>query len=235
MALLRRVKAPHLGGTREEPAAFTIEEPPEWYPLWLHKCLRQRARDTIRKSWPTAAKRAALRWERPVELSAMQAAKRQRLDESADGRAEDILTAEGGMVGTGEGEEEMPLPPGAVLDLELFSSIDWSTNTSWTVDRIKNQLKLRNLHKSRRSEQVCQLFAVAHESEQLFGRGTDLLTSGNRGPLILRLERVVKLEERASRRADDDRRRDEADAVQQARDSRARRVRRAPSHRHPCE
>jgi hypothetical protein len=64
---------------------------PSPYMGFFTKCLRQRVRNTIRKSWPTAAKRAALRWERTMEVSAMQAAKRQRLDESADGRAEDLI------------------------------------------------------------------------------------------------------------------------------------------------
>ena len=122
-----------------------------------------------------------------------------------------------------------------LLDLELFSTIDFVKESSWTVARLQNQLKLRNLHKDRRSEQVRQLFTEADESDKLFGRGDMLLTSGNRAPLIARLERVLKLEERASRREDDDRRRDAADLVQAARDSRSRRTRRAPSHRHPGE
>ena len=134
---MRRVrKAPLLGGTWEEPAAFTIEKPPEWYTPWLRGCLRQRARDTIRKSWPNAAQRAALRWARTVEVSKAEAANRQRLDVSAEGRVEDVLSADGGMVGTGE--ERMLLPPGALLDLELFSTIDFATDRSWTGTRLQN-------------------------------------------------------------------------------------------------
>lgn len=145
---------------------------------------------------------------------------------------EDVLSLMGGYVLTGEEREQ--LSPGALLDLEIFASIDFAKEkASWTIPRIANQLKLRNLRKAQRSATLKRLLTEASQeqgSAPLLGRQESLIVTGTRGALIQRLEIVVKIEERAERREEEDRRLDAADQAQAAHDSRRRRVVRLPSH-----
>jgi hypothetical protein len=137
----------------------------------------------------------------------------------------------GGFVLSGEEREE--LAPGALLDLEVFATIDFATESSWPIPRIANQLKLRNLQKAKRSATLTRLLTEAHGEEgsaPLLGRAESLLVSGKRSELIQRLERVVQIEERALHREEEDRWLDAVDRRQQAQDNRRRRVRRLPSH-----
>ena len=147
-----------------------------------------------------------------------------------------MLARPGGHVGTGE--EAAPLAPGALLDLETFASINFADEKSWTIAAISNQLKLRNLlHcRNKRPSTLSTLLTQAHNDTTtanyvpLLGRGESLLVSGKRSELIARLERVLKIEERATTLIEEIARLEAADAAQAAHDSRRRRVRRLPSH-----
>ena len=146
-------------------------------------------------------------------------------------KEEDVLGLMGGFVLSGEERHE--LTPGALIDLEIFASVDFAKESSWTVPKIANQLKLRNLRKARRSATLTRLLTEASEEEgnaPLLGRAANLIVTGTRGVLIQRLELVVKIEERAQRREEEDRRLDAADDRQAAHDSRRRRTVRLPSH-----
>ena len=229
---MRRVrKAPALGGSPGEPKPYTLQEPPPWYAPWLKNSLRERAWTRVYAEWPNAHKRAQLRWDRTVALSTAKKRKRQELDGNKEGKDEDALAMSGGFVLSGEEREE--LAPGALLDLEVFATIDFATESSWSIPRIANQLKLRNLQKAKRSATLTRLLTEAHGEEgsaPLLGRAESLLVSGKRSELIQRLERVVQIEERALHREEEDRRLDAVDRRQQAQDNRRRRVRRLPSH-----
>ena len=229
---MRRVrKAPALGGSVDDPSPFTLQDPPAWYAPWLKKSLRERARHRIRSEWPSAHKRAELRWERTTELTEAKKRKRQALDDKVEEKEEDVLELMGGFVLSGEEREQ--LTAGALLDLEIFASIDFANEPSWTIPRIANQLKLRNLRKAQRSATLTRLLTEASDEEDaptLLGRAANFIVSGTRGALIQRLEVVVKIEERALRREEEDRRLDAADDRQAAHDSRRRRTVRLPSH-----
>jgi hypothetical protein len=238
---MRRVrKAPSRGGSPEARKPFTLREPPPWYAPWLRESLRQRARDTIRKEWPSAAQRAAQRWAKTQEVSEVARVNRQRIDGDTEEREEGVLERQGGRVGSGE--EADLLAPGALLDLEGFASIDFKNEASWTVLCIANQLKLRNMRKEQRSATLTRLLEEAEAEEReksqaagyapvkFFGRQESLCITGKKEVLIARVERVLQIEERAVALEEEGKRLAAADEAKAARNSRRSRVIVLPSH-----
>ena len=213
---------------------FTLENPPEWYAPWLRQSLCARAKRTIRHEWPSMAQRAEARWSRTQQLTAATRANRARIEQENGEKQEDVLARPGGRVHTGE-EAEL-LAPGALLDLEKFASIKFSEEKSWTVPAIANQLKLRNLCKDKRSSALSRLLQEAHTDTTaanyvpLLGRAESLIVTGRRAELIARVERVLRLEERAAVLVERTAQLEAVDIAQAAQDSRRRRVRRLPSH-----
>lgn len=240
MEAMRRVKkAPHLGGTEETRCAFTISSPPAWYTPWLKRSLRQRARYTIRKEWPSRAERATTRWMRTKELSQIARAKRQRLEQASEEQEEVIRSMAGGMVGTGEEREQVP--PLELIDLERFSRIDFDTDrASWPIKTIKNQLRLRNLQafKDKRPTELTRLLCDEESIETegssrrtlLTKAGGDFYLAGTRATLIKRLERIVQVEEHARQLHQDMEQLQTTDSVRDAARRRNSRTRRLPSH-----
>ena len=240
MEAKRRVKkAPILGGTQENPCAFTISNPPPWYTPWLKRSLRQRARDMVRKEWPSRADRAIIRWTRTKELSQIARAKRQRLDQASEEKEEVIRSMMGGFVGSGEERER--IPPMELLDLERFSSIDFDADrTSWSVKAIKNQLRLRNLQdfKQKRTIELVQLLCDEQSIETEGTTRRTLLTkpqgdfylTGTRATLIKRLEKILQVEEHAQQLHEDMEQLQATNTVRDAARRRNSRTRRLPSH-----
>ena len=220
----RRVRrAPDLGG---EP--ISLENPPSWYPAWLKRSLKQRARRRIREAWLSARQRAHLRWQKTKELSQQAAARKQATGDKDEQKEERVRTMEGGVVGSGEEEER--LPPLALLDLATFASIDFKKAKSWRVAEIQNQICLRNLQKGKRSDALTKLLI---EKNLIKGEGAALIEGGSKSVLIKRLESVVKIEERARVLSHGQRELEAKDALQRAQDERREalnRVRRAPAH-----
>ena len=219
----RRVrKAPDLG----EPVC--LESPPKWYPTWLKKSLRQRARHRIRKQWLSMAERAHRRWEQTKLVSQRAGERAQAAGDRAESKEDRVRTMEGGEVGSGEEAER--LPPLTLLDLETFASIDFGQAPTWKVAEIKNQICLRNLQKDKRSDALNKLLI---EKKLIKSAGAALLEGGSKSVLIKRLEAVVKVEERAEALAKGQRELEAADAVRRAQDERreqVQRARRRPAH-----
>ena len=217
----------------------SISGPPNWYTPWLKQSLRQRARDTIRKQWPSRADRAITRWTRTKELSQIARAKRQRLEQASEEKEEVIRSMAGGMVGTGEEKEQVPAME--LLDLERFSRIDFEADkASWSIRIIKNQLRLRNLadFKDKRTVELTQLLCNEESVETegasrrtlLTKAGGDFYLSGTRATLIKRLEKIVQVEEHARQLHEDMEALHSTNSVRDAARRRNSRTRKLPSH-----
>ena len=103
-----------------------------------------------------------------------------------------------------EGDDEVvPLPAGRLLPLDMFRNVKWSEKTDrrhggtgWTLDAVKNQLRLWNLRRPDWSELEVDMFTKAGLIEP--GKAFNL--SGKRDVLVKRLRLVLTTQRAAERR-----------------------------------
>jgi hypothetical protein len=190
---------------RKAPTEYTRKEPPEFYgapgSMWRTD-LTKRAREIIDKVWPSRQERAEMRWEATLRRAAFADTEEARKAATRSDRDEAVEVTQGGLVRTdgGDGDEWELLPAGQLLTLAQFDEIQaqfgWDADSSvskWTVDKIKAQLKLRNLERYLRArlDDPDQVLNMALRAKSLLAAGGRVRTSGKKRPDCVKLLKSV--------------------------------------------
>lgn len=199
----RILKAPRLGTKNGLPHRFTLERPPPFYHPWLRQCLRKRARARMREEWPSMLARAMMRWEAVCQAAEIADEQVEALTEKAATALAKVKELPGGNVLLEGDDEVAPLPAGTLLTLDMFRNIKFEERTDrrgggtgWTLDAVKNQLRLWNLRRPEWSELEVDMFSQAGLIEP--GKAFNL--SGTRAVLVKRLRLILTTQRAAERR-----------------------------------
>ena len=202
IAAKRRIlKAPRRGTKNGLPHRFTLERPPPFYHPWLRQCLRKRARARMREEWPSMLARAMMRWEAVCQAAEIADEQVEVSTERAATALAKVKELPGGDVLLDD--EVAPLPAGTLLTLDMFRNIKFEERTDrrgggtgWTLDAVKNQLRLWNLRRPEWSELEVDMFSKAGLIEP--GKAFNL--SGTRAVLVKRLRLILTTQRAAERR-----------------------------------
>jgi hypothetical protein len=182
---------------------FTLERPPPFYHPWLRQCLRKRARARMREEWPSMLARAMMRWEAVCQAAEIADEQVEALTEKAATALAKVKELPGGNVLLEGDDEVAPLPAGTLLTLDMFRNIKFEERTDrrgggtgWTLDAVKNQLRLWNLRRPEWSELEVDMFSQAGLIEP--GKAFNL--SGTRAVLVKRLRLILTTQRAAERR-----------------------------------
>ena len=204
IAAKRRIlKAPRLGTKNGLPHRFTLERPPPFYHPWLRQSLRKRARARMREEWPSMLARAMMRWEAVCQAAEIADEQVEALTEKAATALAKVKELPGGNVLLEGDDEVAPLPAGTLLTLDMFRNIKFEERTDrrgggtgWTLDAVKNQLRLWNLRRPEWSELEVDMFSKVGLIEP--GKAFNL--SGTRAVLVKRPRLVLTTQRAAERR-----------------------------------
>ena len=199
----RILKAPRLGTKNGLPHRFTLERPPPFYHPWLRQSLRKRARARMREEWPSMLARAMMRWEAVCQAAEIADEQVEALTEKAATALAKVKELPGGNVLLEGDDEVAPLPAGTLLTLDMFRNIKFEERTDrrgggtgWTLDAVKNQLRLWNLRRPEWSELEVDMFSKVGLIEP--GKAFNL--SGTRAVLVKRLRLILTTQRAAERR-----------------------------------
>ena len=147
--------------------------------------------------------RAMMRWEAVCQAAEIADEQVEALTEKAATALAKVKELPGGNVLLEGDDEVAPLPAGTLLTLDMFRNIKFEARTDrrgggtgWTLDAVKNQLRLWNLRRPEWSELQVDMFTKAGLIEP--GKAFNL--SGTRAVLVKRLRLILTTQRAAERR-----------------------------------